>query len=163
MASTVNGSSGGQSLNNVLSNDTVNGSPATLNDVTLTQISTTNYNANINVLDGSVNVNSGSNGSYTIVYEICQIDNITNCATATVNGNIFTSVIVATNDSGNPVTGTTGGVSVSNVLINDTLNGNQATLSNVTLTQISTTNNGVNLNVSNGSVNVIVVFQLVIT
>jgi hypothetical protein len=46
---------------------------------------------------------------------------------------------VATNDSGNPVTGTTGGVSVSNVLINDTLNGNQATLSNVTLTQISTT------------------------
>jgi hypothetical protein len=33
--------------------------------------------ANINVLDGSVNVNSGSNGSYTIVYEICQIDNIT--------------------------------------------------------------------------------------
>jgi hypothetical protein len=99
MASTVNGSSGGQSLNNVLSNDTVNGSPATLN-VTLTQISTTNYNANINVLDGSVNVNSGSNGSYTIVYEICQIDNITNCATATVNGNIF-SAIVATNDSGN--------------------------------------------------------------
>jgi hypothetical protein len=60
--------------------------------ITLTQISTTNYNANINVLDGSVNVNSGSNGSYTIVYEICQIDNITNCATATVNGNIFTSV-----------------------------------------------------------------------
>jgi hypothetical protein len=111
MASTVNGS-GGQSLNNVLSNDTVNGSPATLNDVT-PQISTTNYNANINVLDGSVNVNSGSNGSYTIVYEICQIDNITNCATATVNGDIFTSVIVATNDSGNPVTGTTGGVSVS--------------------------------------------------
>jgi hypothetical protein len=83
---------------------------------------------------------------------ICQID-INNCATATVNGNIFTSAIVATNDSGNPVTGTTGGVSVSNVLINDTL-GNQATLSNVTLTQISTTNNGVNLNVSNGSVNV---------
>jgi hypothetical protein len=70
---------------------------ATLN-VTLTQISTTNYNANINVLDGSVNVNSGSNGSYTIVYEICQIDNITNCATATVNGDIFTSAIVATND-----------------------------------------------------------------
>jgi hypothetical protein len=34
MASTVNGSSGGQSLANVLSNDTVNGSPATLNDVT---------------------------------------------------------------------------------------------------------------------------------
>jgi hypothetical protein len=33
MASTVNGSSGGQSLN-VLSNDTVNGSPATLNDNT---------------------------------------------------------------------------------------------------------------------------------
>jgi hypothetical protein len=54
------GSTGGQSLANVLSNDTVNGSPATLNDVTLTQIST-NYNANINVLDGSVNVNSGSN------------------------------------------------------------------------------------------------------
>jgi hypothetical protein len=30
------GSTGGQSLANVLSNDTVNGSPATLNDVTLT-------------------------------------------------------------------------------------------------------------------------------
>jgi hypothetical protein len=76
---------------------------------------------------------------------------------------IYFSAIVATNDSGNPVTGTTGGVSVSNVLINDTLNGNQATLSNVTLTQISTTNNGVNLNVSNGRLMLIVVFQLVIT
>jgi hypothetical protein len=110
MASTVNGSSGGQSLNNVLSNDTVNGSPATLNDVTLTQISTTNYNANINVLVPMLIV------VVMVVirlYEICQIDNITNCATATVNGNIFTSAIVATNDSGNPVTGTTGGVSVS--------------------------------------------------
>jgi hypothetical protein len=57
------------------SNDTVNGSPATLNDVTLTQISTTNYNANINVLDGSVNVNSGSNVVIRL-YMICQIDNI---------------------------------------------------------------------------------------
>jgi hypothetical protein len=37
MASTVNGSSGGQSLNNVLSNDTVNGSPALNDDVTLTR------------------------------------------------------------------------------------------------------------------------------
>jgi hypothetical protein len=69
---------------------------------------------------------------------------------------------VATNDSGNPVTGTTGGVSVSNVLINDTLNGNQATLSNVTLTQISTTNTVLTLMLVMVRL-LIVVFQLVIT
>jgi hypothetical protein len=43
-----------------------------------------------------VNVNSGSNGSYTIVYEICQIDNITNCAATATLMVIYLLTIVAT-------------------------------------------------------------------
>jgi hypothetical protein len=49
------------------------------------------------------------------------------------------------------------------MLINDTLNGSQATLSNVTLTQISTTNNVLTLMLVMVRLMLIVVFQLVIT
>ena len=60
--------------------------------------------------------------------------------------------IDAVTDSGIPVNGLVGGVSIPNVLINDTLNGNPVDFSTINLTMVSTTNPGLTLNLANGSV-----------
>src|SRR5258706_13192885 len=84
--SIVNGIVGGQSLANVLTNDTLNGDPATLANITLTQVSTTNAGVTLNITNGSVNVAAGTPaGSYTVTYQICDQANPTICDTATVS------------------------------------------------------------------------------
>ncbi|WP_264521002.1 gliding motility-associated C-terminal domain-containing protein [Flavobacterium sp. N1994] len=149
------GASGGQSLANVLVNDTLNGAPASLASVNLTQVSTTNAGVTLNPANGSVNVAPGTpSGSYTVTYQICEKINPTNCDTATVTVSVTNAVIDAVNDAGTSIVGASGGQSLSNVLVNDTLNGAPATLALVNLTQVSTTNSGVTLNTANGSVNV---------
>ncbi|MGL4574105.1 MAG: CshA/CshB family fibrillar adhesin-related protein [Burkholderiaceae bacterium] len=66
-----------------------------------------------------------------------------------------TGSIDAVNDAGAaPVTSTTGGVAIPNVLANDTLNGAPATLATVTLRQTATTNPGVTLDPATGAVSV---------
>lgn len=70
-------------------------------------------------------------------------------------GNPINEVVDAVNDdySTTPISGITGGNTTS-VLANDTINTLQATLSNVTLSQVSTTHSGVNLNLSTGLISV---------
>ncbi|WP_460575599.1 DUF7507 domain-containing protein, partial [Flavobacterium koreense] len=149
------GATGGQSYPNVLINDTLNGNPATLSNVILTQVSTTNTGVTLNPVDGSVNVALGTpSGNYVVTYQICEILNPTNCDIATVTVNVNNANIDAVNDNGNNVLTGIGGQSYPNVLINDTLNGNPATLSNIILTQVNTTNPGVTLNPVDGSINV---------
>jgi hypothetical protein len=58
------------------------------------------------------------------------------------------------NDIGNENITTSGGTSVSNVLVNDRIADAQATTSNIILTQISSTNANITLNTSTGAVNV---------
>lgn len=58
--------------------------------------------------------------------------------------------IIANNDSYSIMV--TVGMDANNILVNDTLGGNAATTSNVTITQISTTNSNVTINTSTGSV-----------
>ncbi|WP_226470676.1 hypothetical protein, partial [Luteimonas panaciterrae] len=81
----ANGASGGVAVPNVLTNDTLNGAPATLSNVTLTQTSTTNPNVTLDPATGAVNVAPGTPaGTYTVVYQICETLNPTNCDTANV-------------------------------------------------------------------------------
>jgi len=82
----INGTVGGQSLANVLANDSLNGTtPVLLANVNLTQVSTTNPGVTLNPLDGSVNVAAGTPaGSYVVTYQICDRVNPTVCDTATV-------------------------------------------------------------------------------
>ena len=76
----------GMNGNNILVNDTVNGVPATTGNVQIAQVSSTNANVNINTSNGAVVVNSiVPVGTYSIVYRICQLSNITNCATANIS------------------------------------------------------------------------------
>ena len=137
---------------NVLSNDTLNGEGVTLSDVILTSTPTDALMVNE---DGSVTVAPNTpEGTYTIEYTICEIANVDNCDTATVTVEVgpgMGNVIDAVDDA--YVSDTNGGVIPdSNVLSNDTLNGEEVTLSDVILTSTPTDELMVN---EDGSVTVV--------
>lgn len=136
---------------NVLSNDTVNESVATLMDVILTSTPTEALMVNE---DGSVSVVPGTMpGTYTISYTICDIMDVDNCDTAIVTVEVTQgedNVIDAVDDSYNAGIG--GGlIPNSNVLLNDTLNDAPVSLSDVILS--STPTNQLTVN-EDGSVTV---------
>ncbi|WP_141384623.1 gliding motility-associated C-terminal domain-containing protein, partial [Flavobacterium flevense] len=138
-------------VGDVTKNDTLNGVPVTGNNTDVTPVTEGPLSIDATgVLSLAPNTPSGN---YTINYQLCEVDAVPgNCDTATAYVRVV--LIDAANDTGNPITGITGGQSLSNVLTNDTLNGIPATLATVNLTQVSTTNTGVTLNPVNGSVNV---------
>jgi hypothetical protein len=148
---------GGMAVANVLANDWVNGVRATSSNAFITQISSTHPNISLNVTTGSVNVASITPaGTYSLVYNMCEIINPTNCDDATVSVTVRPFVVDAVNDAG-WASPSTGGTAVSNVLANDTLSvTTAATNANVTLSfvSVSPSTSGVSLNANNGSVNV---------
>lgn len=89
--------SGSTSTTSVLNNDTVNGAaPASLSDVLLSQVSTTNTGVNLDPLTGKINVAAGTPaGTYTVTYQICDQTFTSNCKTATA------TITVQINDSDN--------------------------------------------------------------
>ncbi|MEC7264620.1 MAG: gliding motility-associated C-terminal domain-containing protein, partial [Bacteroidota bacterium] len=123
---------------NVLDNDTLNGAPITLEDVILTSTPTSELTINE---DGSVTVTPDTaEGTYTISYTICEAANMENCDTATVTVEVtegMANIIDAVDDA---YSGDTSGgmITDSNVLDNDTLNGESVTLADVILTSTPT-------------------------
>lgn len=89
--------SGSSSTNSVLNNDSVNGTaPASLSDVLLSQVSTTNAGVTLDPLTGKINVAAGTPaGTYTVTYQICDQTFTSNCKTATA------TITVQLNDSDN--------------------------------------------------------------
>ena len=89
--------SGSTSTTSVLNNDSVNGAaPASLSDVLLSQVSTTNTGVNLDPLTGKINVAAGTPaGTYTVTYQICDQTFTSNCKTATA------TITVQLNDSDN--------------------------------------------------------------
>jgi LPXTG-site transpeptidase (sortase) family protein len=81
----VNGNTGGNA-GNAFSNDTLNGVPIVPAQITATVITAaSNPGVTLNTTTGSVDVAAGTpTGTYTIVYEICENLNLTNCDTATI-------------------------------------------------------------------------------
>ena len=149
-----NGTTGGVAVANVLANDTLNGMVPTLSTVTLTPTGPTSPFVTLNP-DGSVSVAPNTPaGVYTIGYEICEILNPTNCSSTIVTTTVGAALIVANPDSGSVPDGATGGIAVSNVLANDTLNGVTPTLADVNLSATSPFSPFVILNL-NGSVSVL--------
>src|SRR5690606_1192195 len=95
-----------------------------------------------NNADGSVSVGPAAlPGNYPIDNTICEIANVDNCDTATVTVTVeggATSVIDAVDDSFTAVEGTDGVIPGSNVLDNDTLNGEIVDLGTVTINSVPT-------------------------
>ena len=145
---------GGTEVTNVLANDWNAGAPATTANVTLSQESSTSAGVTLNPADGSVRVAAGTEATtHTLVYKICDPVNPVNCDGAAVRVTVPPYVVNAVNDQGS-ASPSTGGVAVASVLANDTLGTGRATTANVTLSQQSSTNTGVTLDPTDGSVDV---------
>jgi len=136
---------GTQTIGNVLTNDTVSGTTsATTSNVTISQVSTPTgaIVPRIDPATGNVIVpNNTPSGIYTITYQICTVATPTACATATVEVTVPAATPTPTVEA-NPDTFTytgTGTQTVGNVLTNDTVSGTtSATVTNVTISQVST-------------------------
>ncbi|MBE2211711.1 MAG: OmpA family protein [Xanthomonadaceae bacterium] len=143
---------------NALTDDTLNGQPVTIDQVTLTVVTpATSINGgpvpSVDPATGVVSVPAGTPaGDYAITYQICEVLNPSNCDTAIITVTVEAAPIDAVDDTGTATS--TGGTAIPNVLVNDTLNGQPATLTNVTLTQVSTSNPNVTLDPATGAVNV---------
>jgi hypothetical protein len=148
-------SSGGIALANALGNDWIGGVRASTANVSVAMLSSSIAGVWLDPTDGSVRAASGvAVGTHTVDYRICSLADATRCDDAVVSVVVTApppNVIAANNDAGKASMGT-GGIAIANVLANDTLGNNTPTAATVTLTQLSTTHPGVNLNVLNGSV-----------
>ena len=150
----ANGFPGGEAVANVLVNDSYNGNPATLANVHLSMVSTTNPNVALDPLTGKVNVAPNTPaGTYTVEYRIEDKLNPGQFKTGSVTVTVEVPTMIAAADTG-VANGFTGGEAVANVLANDSYNGNPATLANVNLSMVSTTNPNVALDPLTGKVNV---------
>jgi len=148
-------STGGTAIANVLANDSLSGTRATISNVTLSLVSLSPADAGI-TLDpaGSVNVAQGTPlGAYTLVYQICDRTDPANCAQATASITVRNYVINAVNDSAR-ASSKIGSTPIASVLTNDTFEGARATTAMVQLSQISPPVAGITLNLSTGAVSV---------
>ena len=80
---------------------------------------------------------------------MCVLLNVSNCDTAIVTVTVSAASIIANDDAGICLDTVIGGTAFTNVLVNDTLNGVLVNPSQVNLTFVSSTNNGVTLDGSN--------------
>ncbi len=135
-----------------LANDTLNGLPATTGSVRVSQVSSTHIGVAI-ATNGYVYIAVGTpDGNYSLVYRICEAAVLENCAEATVTIQVVPYFIQAVNDAG--VVTKSGGTAVANVLANDRFDTGVATLTRVTLRQVSSASTGVVLNAATGAVTV---------
>jgi large repetitive protein len=141
---TLNGYTGGTALNNVLANDKLNGIAVTASEVKITTVSSSH--SNISLSGGNVVVAQGTPaGTYTLIYNICEILNPNNCAQGTVTITVTAPAIIAVNDTAASINGYVGGTALANVLANDTLNGTAVIASEVKTTFVASTNSNITL------------------
>ncbi|HEY1192799.1 gliding motility-associated C-terminal domain-containing protein [Flavobacterium sp.] len=157
-AGPVNGVSGANNVINVLTNDTLNGSVVTINDVTLTTTIPDPKGAITLNSDGSVNVAPNTPaGTYTLTYQICEKADFGNCDTAVVTVTVTTpsappTPVVANDDTYSNIGCNTFGL-VGNVLANDVKGTTLVTIEMVNFTVTSQTNPNITID---GSGNVTV-------
>ncbi|MCD6659285.1 MAG: choice-of-anchor L domain-containing protein, partial [Lentimicrobium sp.] len=143
-SSAINGQTGGNTAS-VLTNDYLNCQTLVSTDVNTTLVSNGGITGASISSTGIITIPSGTPaGTYTLVYQICEVLNPANCDQAEVSVTVSAASIDAVADNGS-ANGYTGGTAVSNVLTNDLLNGAAVNASEVILTQVSTTNAGISL------------------
>lgn len=126
---------GGIAIVNVLANDTLGGATATTSVVSLREVSSSNPGISLNIANGAVNVAAGtSSATHTLVYEICQLANLSNCRSATVT--LTPRPIDAVNDVFPKIFSSIGGTTQS-IFANDRLDNGAVTGLNAQLTVLS--------------------------
>jgi hypothetical protein len=143
---------GATPIANVLANDLLNGSVPDLTSVSLSAIPSGDPGIAL-AANGSVSVAAGASvGDHTVAYRICEIASPTNCAQSTATITVLAHSLFAASYTAS--VSRAGGIAVANVLANDTFDGAPATFAQVTLSQVSSTSDGVALNAATGAVSV---------
>jgi YVTN family beta-propeller protein len=147
---------GGRAIASVFANDTLDGTAVTSARVTSALVSGDD-GLTFDALSGSITVAAGAvPGAHTLVYRICETASPNNCsdgtATITVNPYVVNAVGEAARASSK-----TANRPIPNVLGNDTLGGEAATLANVRLSLVSQSpsSKSIRLNLADGSVDVL--------
>ncbi|HFA9658062.1 TPA: gliding motility-associated C-terminal domain-containing protein, partial [Neisseria gonorrhoeae] len=143
-------------VGNILTNDKLNGNPPTPGNVTITEetpaspIPPGSKVPRLNTTTGDVEIPQGTPpGTYKITYKICNTLSDPNCVTAKITVNVTGNTIVAKDDDYRTelINGETGNADVGNILTNpngqDTLDGAQATTSNVVISVVTPAGTGV--------------------
>jgi large repetitive protein len=127
---------GAPNIINALVNDSLNGQPVVISQVTLSVTSpASNPNVTLDPATGMVSVAPNTPaGNYTIGYQICETLNPSNCATATVAVVVQAAGITAAPDMPAPVNGSVGGDDIINAFTNDMLGGVPVEPANITAT-----------------------------
>ena len=139
-ASGINGTDGADDVLNVLTGDTLNGSPVTIGEVTISLApgATVPAGLTFDPATGNVSVDPGTAaGDYSFDYQICEILNPTNCTTATATVTVDAAPIDAQPELADPVNGGTGATGVIDVLPNDTLNNDPVDLSIIDISVVT--------------------------
>ena len=153
----ANGGIASTPIPNTTAGATVNGAAVTLGasgNAQITKIGTWPTGISLNTTTGAVTTSSSlASGSYAFQYELCDLNVPANCAVATDEVTV-TSSVIANPDSGVAVAGKAS-TPIPNVAINDFVNGVQARLQtspNATVAPIGTWPTGIVLNTTTGAV-----------
>src|SRR5690606_17510903 len=150
-AGPINNLTDSKAVLNVLTNDEINKGPAQRFDVDLSVITPFPDNTLIFNDDGTVDVPAGTPaGIYTMTYKITDVVG-GESDQATVSVRVFEMMPEANDDNGGTLT-SEGSEGMLNVLDNDFVNGEPATLDNVILTEVTNNTNGVLTLNADGSV-----------
>ena len=149
--SVASGELGGVAVANVLANDSFDGGPASLTDLTLNEIDGASQ-LTLNVSTGSVSVAPQTPyGDHHLDYEICfEHKGGSTCSSAEVDVFVDGTEIEADPDSASAYPNS---AAVVNVLGNDSYDGSPATPGSVTLSVVGSTN-GLTFDTSTGSISV---------
>jgi hypothetical protein len=129
----------------LLSNHTLGGAPVTLATMSLA-VTSAALPAGISVVDARVNVAADAQpGNVSLIYRLCELANVNNCANVTVLVSIPAAALVANADSFNLAAG---GSSSGNVLANDTLAGAPVTAARVIVNTAAVLPAGIDLSAS---------------
>jgi large repetitive protein len=156
-AGPINGANGGSNVINALTNDLLNGAPATTDTIDITVTSpASNPGVTLDPATGNVSVAPGTPaGPYSIGYKICEELNPTNCASGTVMVVVSAPPITATADTPPAVNGLSGNPAIVNAFANDMLNGAPVDPAKISATVTTPASNpGVVLNPTTGNVSV---------
>jgi hypothetical protein len=150
-------STGGVAVANVLANDTLGTGLATTANVRLSQQSSTDAGVTLDPADGSVDVAPGTAiGTHTLLYQICESANPSNCDQATVTVSVQPNAVRAVNDQAR-ASSKTPGTAIASVLANDWLGSVRATTASVKLSLVSLSppSKDIRLDLTRGSVDVL--------
>jgi hypothetical protein len=121
---------------NVLANDTIDGAPAAVGNVTLSLSGVTHPGLTLDTTTGALGVSADTPaGDHAAAYRICEASNAGNCDDASVMLTVRAPYVIAA--AADRATAVAGAGAVANVIANDTRNGDPADFATVFLSLVS--------------------------